>query len=566
MTLSGLLGPALAYAGRMTRSAYAKALSFVSWFALVGIAAGFGEGPNRPYRDSAPEEVQGQINAFLARFSRDQRWMMNEPPLRRDRNGVWISPDADGVFPHEAIETGDALRARDEGRARMCMNLHGKMKCLSTGIEARAEIRGNDLPETLTDNGGSGFIRKLGDLEKRGLHRAGLSREPWSGDYWPYYRGVLGARYGDPGFPGGDFAANHAYVLQQPGSAIARYGSAAEVDLLSPSEKYDLLVGDSHFSLTQTMWARGLSSADANGVVPAWMGICQGWAAAAIATERPGMTIHVRAADGRRWLRFYPTDIKALASLLWADGDYEARFIGGRCRVVSPRTDRNGRIIDPDCFDTNPGAWHLAITNQVGASRRGLVFDSTYDYEIWNQPVLGYNYYYFNPETKLFSGTLEEAQIPLERFRRDPFSGYRSAKTKTVVGIAMDLSYQAETVPTQAWTDSPQDDRYRVVRYYYDLELDSAGNVIGGEWYQNMHPDFLWVPAPGAHAHSGFEEKAVGEWDLRKPLPEAWRDAALDASGDGLPLARIVERLIEASAHPSGGEILLHSGAKKRSN
>ncbi|POM75601.1 Transglutaminase elicitor-like protein, partial [Phytophthora palmivora] len=33
--------------------------------------------------------------------------------------------------------------------------------------------------------------------------------------------------------------------------------------------------------------------------------------------------------------------------------------------------------------------------------------------------------------------------------------------------------------------------------YYYLLELDDAGEIIGGEWVYNSdddHPDFMWIP------------------------------------------------------------------------
>jgi hypothetical protein len=83
-----------------------------------------------------------------------------------------------------------------------------------------------------------------------------------------------------------------------------------------------------------------------------------------------------------------------------------------------------------------------------------------------------------------------------------------------------------------------------LVDYFYDLELDGSGKIIGGEWYLNKHPDFLWTPAPGLHATTPADAFATGTWDAGQPVPESWRSAAVRASADGLPLARIVERLI----------------------
>ena len=39
----------------------------------------------------------------------------------------------------------------------------------------------------------------------------------------------------------------------------------------------------------------------------------------------------------------------------------------------------------------------------------------------------------------------------------------------------------------------PHEDKLKVVTYWYDLELDEDNNIVGGEWYTNRHPDFLWT-------------------------------------------------------------------------
>ena len=75
------------------------------------------------------------------------------------------------------------------------------------------------------------------------------------------------------------------------------------------------------------------------------------------------------------------------------------------------------------------------------------------------------------------------------------------------------------------------------VDYYYDLELDAAGRIIGGEWYTPEHPDFLWTPPVGARAVSRYEGMATGAWDTAQVLPVSWREAAVRAARDGVPLA-----------------------------
>jgi len=115
-----------------------------------------------------------------------------------------------------------------------------------------------------------------------------------------------------------------------------------------------------------------------------------------------------------------------------------------------------------------------------------------------------------------------------------------------MVGIRMDVSYVVETNPSQRETDSAAQDAIQSVTYYYDLELDAAGTVIGGEWYTNKHPDFLWTPGKGLRAKTAYDAQATGTWAAGTAVPSAWRTAAKSASTQqGAPLAAIVEQLIK---------------------
>jgi hypothetical protein len=308
------------------------------------------------------------------------------------------------------------------------------------------------------------------------------------------------------------------------------------------------MVGDMSTPLTQLMWNRGAEyAAGNNGVVEEWMGICHGWAPASFMLDRPTQAVKIIAADGRTPITFYPSDIKALGSLLWAEAGPASRFIGGRCDDKKPKKDTNGRLTSPECFDNNPGTWHQAVVNQIGVSHRGMVLDATYDYEVWNQPVLGYSYTYFNPVLMKPVEKLEEARVALTAYEKDKFHDYRSKEAVAVVGIVMDLTYIAETQPTHSPIDSPDLDASSRVRYVYDLELDAKGRIVGGEWYQNAHPDFLWTPDSQAHAMTHADRFASGAWDIAKPVPETWRKAAAISSPTGAPLGKIVEALIKAS-------------------
>jgi hypothetical protein len=491
--------------------------------------------PNSVAALSGPDQA---IEDALERFDADPAHAMDAPLPKFDGDGNLVSRERGLKFAPDAIESGEAIAARDRFR------LHKGM-----AVPGRSEIRGNDLPEQLVDRPEE-LIYSLKEMENRSLMRSTLSVHPWSDDYWGLYQGLVAARYADPLFPATEhWRTNRKYVEKYPASTIVASSKPGAIDVLAPAEKYERLIGDKAFALTQAMWKRGETFADSHGNVETWIGLCDGWSQASMMLPRPVKTVVLTASDEHRTpVRIYPSDAKALATLLWSRGNAPIRFVGGRCDVKKPEKDKHGRIVNQDCFDTNPGAWHLSVVNQLGVFRRALLMDATFDYEVWNQPLLGYQYRYFNPQSRRVSRSLQGAAVPIARFARDKFKAYRSKKTVSIVGVAMELTYIEETDPSHEETDSDEQDATRKVTYLYDLELDRSGNVIGGEWYSNLHPDFLWVPEQGAHAVSVAEELAIGDWDGTTQLPESWREAALTAERSWQPLGKLVESILLKAA------------------
>lgn len=479
-------------------------------------------------------ELSELINEQLQAWQQDPVTAMNQSLPRYNDQGTAV-PGAT-LFDQAAIESQEYITARDPFRQRI---LH-----VEALAPERAAFLSNDDPEDLVDQFKYAGLQLMHD---KGLLEATLPTSPWSDDYWAIYTGILGKRYADPNFPtSDDWKANFDYIQQNPATTIFSSNNTAAIDLLSPSEKYDALIGDTNTTLTRRMWSEGKAYYDRYGKVEGWMGICHGWAPAAYMLPRPTRTVRVPAANGTP-ITFYPSDLKALASWLWAQSRTSTRFIGGRCNDKTPRTDpNNGRMLSASCFDTNPGTWHLSVVNQIGAAQRSLVMDATYDYEVWNQPVKAYKYRYFNPQKMAYAESLAEATVPMTAFSNDRFRSFRSTKARSVVGIAMSVTYVVETRPTHNTEDHPRNDAVQTVIYYYDLELDSVGRIIGGEWYTNKHPDFLWTPPVGVKAHTSFENNAVGAWELNQRLPSSWQEAAQRAAHtETLPLAAIVERLIQ---------------------
>lgn len=491
------------------------------------------------------------LKTFLEEFHSNTSEVMEQVPAK---TGAGRSEQA-VIIPSEATQGNEFLEAKDQLRSKVCKEEGGLVVCADE-ISGRAGIQNNDRAEDLVDLG-ERSIKTLKSMDKKGLQKAKLSVRPWSDDYWAIYKGVLAYRYGDPNKKGGtDWQVHVDYVTENPSSAYVGEGFDG-IKYLSPAEKYDLLVGDKNETLTKKMLNEGRSYYVNSGKVETWMGICHGWAPAAYMLERPTNQVNVVAADGETIIPFFPSDIKALGSLLWAEVQVYSNFVGGRCNAKEPNRDEDtGRITDQQCFDTNPGTWHKAVVNQIGVADRSFVIDATFDYEVWNQPVYGYSYKYFNPETYETSKDSSDVTIDIADFSKDKFKKFRSRSAKKIVGVEMELQYIAETHPSHRSYDSEDYDYVTTVRYRYDLELDSRGSIVGGEWYSNKHPDFLWTPNAGARALTRLDksiEEAVAsgrselEWKMGEPIPSIWSQYVQSYSNQGQPLGLVVEGLVKRS-------------------
>jgi hypothetical protein len=486
-------------------------------------------------------EIQGKLDAF----ANDPRDAMNRTLTKYDEADRVI-PDPFTAFSAEEIQSRDYVVDKDAVRKTFHMRAGDVVVSLEEVRPGKAPIADIDRPENLVDK--LQHVR-LAEMETAKLTKAALAESPWSDDYWALYTGALGKRYADPKFPNSkDWAENRKYIDTNPVQAIVASGNRQAIDRLSPSEKYDLLVGDTAGTLTKAMWDEGRSYHEASGQVETWMGLCHGWAPAAYMLARPRKVITVKAADGRTDLRFFPSDVKALATLLWAHGNSPSRFIGSRSNDKEPAMDEVGRVTSPAVFDTNPGTWHMSVVNQIGVAKRSFIIDATFDYEVWNQPVFSYEYEYFNPQRMRMVGSLAEATVPRAQFTSDRFKKYRGTGYASMAGVVMRCRYVVETNPSHAETDDRTKDAINAVDYIYDLELDASGKILGGEWYQNLHPDFLWTPPAGTHVTTPGDRYATGTWSATAPLPEAWRTTAIRTSGRGLPLAKIVEQLIRLAS------------------
>ncbi len=471
-------------------------------------------------------------------------------------------------FSSDDVQSGKYLEAKAKVRKqqrqfskRAECEAEGNSGCATQAFELKSEslhriedfIDPRDLPRT-----DGRIVTRLSEMDAMKMQSRRLTVQPWSDSYWPMDEGMLGARYGESVFAQNKLRwQGYADYITKQGNTlndIFERKNIQEIAMLSPSEKYDLLIGtlrhdgntSTHGYLTPHMWKQTQDFTE-NGKIEEWMGICQGWAVASFMLPRPNSTVIITAADGVTKIPFFPSDLKGLASFQWAYGNFRQAFFGGRCDKKNVQRDpETGRVLDEECFDLNPGNFHVALVNQIGIAGRSMVLDATFDYEVWNHPIFSYRYKYFNPQTGEQSPTFNNAVALRENFVNDKFKKFRSNKARAVVGVKLELTYVIETEANQRRSDDPRFDALNTVEYMYDLELDQNGNVIGGEWYNDAHPDFLWKPITNTRATSQGDRylKYPGKWDNNDALPAFWRDIAIkNAVQNGMPLYEIVERL-----------------------
>ena len=435
----------------------------------------------------------------------------------------------------------------------------------------------------LTEN--QDFLWDIREMNRRGLTSKNTTVQPWGGSFWPLYQGQIANTYSDKGettfemifTPGKSVSwkRNQKIFEKRAAKELPKVYSFSEKELadMAPSEKYDILMGDTSFDLTKRIWAyqekwgsgkkwNFLSSIDlpagyripeGNSYMALWEGICHGWAVAAGHTPRPTNTVWVTLPNGKR-MPFYPNDIKALVSLMWANSTVQDNVIseGLRCNEKSPKKDKYGRYIDtkldrndttvlPRCADVHPAVYHASIVNILGIEGRSFVADVHAKASVANQPVSGYEYSYFNPENGN-DGGFDQSVLTVAQYKDDPFRAARNPETKSIVGVHMKLKYVNWELPKVRETNFPSDDKIKDIEFNYDLELNAEGKIIGGQWRVRKNgkpglikgktdqPDFFWV-VPKNYKEYFKPIAGLPTWDFAKSTlpPREFAPAARNA-------------------------------------
>lgn len=285
----------------------------------------------------------------------------------------------------------------------------------------------------------------------------------------------------------------------------AKRMSQAELAALSPAEKYDLFKGSKKMQLTSEIINKKTNPNDAY-----WEGICHGWSSAALEFYEPE-PITVELKNGLK-IPFGSSDLKALLSYYHADmgSKTPGNQIGKRCSQEFPEESwfiKNGKEyfkevkydrksnsykvaiqkVDKNCIDTNPGAFHIVMANQLALKNQGFLAEMVRDREIWNQPVYQY-------ESKVVQ---ELRALTKNRTERTA----KQVLVKTRLHYANDggrIFWGAEDPSDEYyawWNTTTGTDNYRSAfkDLEYVLDLDRNDNIIGGHWRSYERPDFLWI-------------------------------------------------------------------------
>jgi competence ComEA-like helix-hairpin-helix protein len=271
-----------------------------------------------------------------------------------------------------------------------------------------------------------------------------------------------------------------------------------------------------------------------------WWGHCNGWAAAAILTNEPKVSVTKQIGDND--VEFTTADIKGLLT----ESHYStySQFYGERYNDE-----------DDDITDLQPKAFHNLITFFIKEQGVPMVFDTTASEAVWNFPAYGYDMTIketteeggadkLNINTATFEQivdlpgieeTLAEKIIDY-RTENGPFQSVDEITKvegvgETILTDVKDLitinAYQRSfdvmatvTLTTdgvgESHVDSGEPKNFKDT-WSYTLFTDADGLVVDGTWkYEKSHPDFAWIPYlnPSTASNGSSENPFLGYDDL----------------------------------------------------
>jgi subtilisin-like proprotein convertase family protein len=328
-------------------------------------------------------------------------------------------------------------------------------------------------------------------------------RVAWADTYWPTYENSILARWQGEGTLSpvekydkafNDWSEPEGFAELQPYDTSTCEWDQEYYDSLGPASTY---VSNEQGNLRARNGVDddgdGLADAEECGYgdkekdydgVETWWGLCHAWVPAAMLEDEPLRPVE------HNGVTFEVSDLKALMISQYDRSN--AYMLGGRCNLKEvERDEETGKVLNDECNDVNAGSFHLIVTNFLGLQQRAIAEDRTFDYEVWNQPVIGYKI------TEQSEISMDEAHALLGVEEEGLDTYHFNEDAVRFVEVRMTTDYVTESHASTEPNSDTIERWTRNDRYHYVLELDGEGKIIGGEWApesRENHPDFLWLP------------------------------------------------------------------------
>lgn len=203
---------------------------------------------------------------------------------------------------------------------------------------------------------------------------------------------------------------------------------------------------------------------------PYWHGHCNGWTAATMRHAEPKKNVKVND------VVFTPSDIKGLLAEIYLYNDTI--------------------VLVGEPYAMNAGTFHVVLANWLGRGNHPLGMEADPTEEKWNYPIYAYAASY-------------------------------AMRSSQVVEVKLNLAYAKDSNGEQDQSELIQKTKY----FHYDLTLNRAGDVVGGQFYRDSSMiDLIWVPLrPKKSGETGHErgnphvdvDKVLAIW--RASVPEEER-------------------------------------------
>jgi hypothetical protein len=291
----------------------------------------------------------------------------------------------------------------------------------------------------------TGFLKNYETLAK-----SGIAQSPtWTDFYWPDNRGGAAFRWRK-----GTKAADYELLNTQSFNKL----SDQDKNNLSPLEKYDVFMGRLDFPSVQK------AKSSTNSAAADWEGLCDAVSAVGMTLLEPN-AVTLKSPQGNK-VEFGSSDIKALLAHYYGRiFSYEYSMAGESCSLEEPDDSIS------QCRDINPGTFHIILANLLGKQGKPFVADMTKGFTSWNHIVNGF--------TSQLKG---DATLPARH----------SSQAVRAIKVTTTINYLGPGAPSVV--KPSQDNVKRRLTLDYTLEIDGSGNIVGGEWVTNDHPDFVWLP------------------------------------------------------------------------